>query len=40
MSKELLNILEACLAKEIKRTDLIKEYIDYFHSEILTNEMT
>ena len=23
--------MQACLAKEIKRQDIIKEYIDYFH---------
>ena len=27
-------ILNACLAKEPKRTDIIKEYIDYYHEKV------
>jgi len=26
--------MNACLAKDPKRTDIIKEYIDYFHEKI------
>lgn len=28
------------MAKEIKRTDIVKEYIDYFHSEVIANDLT
>lgn len=34
MKNEFLDTLNACLAKEQKRTDIIKEYIDYFHEQI------
>lgn len=35
ISNELLNIINACLVEEVKRQDIIKEYIDYVHEFII-----
>lgn len=33
----MLNIMKACLAKEVKRWDIIKEYGEYLHELVMDN---
>ncbi len=35
LSEDMLNTMKACLSKDPKRWDIVKEYGDYFHERII-----